>query len=339
MRKSLLIVCVVALSAALVLTFQRTNISNGHVNMFRTNLMNEIISFDPRIADDSVSLQMHYLLFSGLTTLDAKGEVELDLAQSYTLSEDQKTYCFKLKDSRWSDGTPITAYDFEQSWQEYTQEGFPASLWEMVSMVKKVHSLDARTLEIELEYPLAYFLQLLAHPTMFPVHQSMRGDFHAHRHLAPLSIVYSGPYFLKVYNDQVELLLEKNPHYYHAKAVKFDKIHLSRIRDAQTALALFEKGEFDWLGGPFSELPLDALPSLRKKGLLKSHPLLDTRFLYFNTQEYPFNNAHVRKALALAIDRQAIVRDVLQNDDLPGLGYVPYAQKKGTVASVLSRWR
>ncbi len=321
MRKGLLWIGIAILSVAFFILFHRTQDSQVQVKVFRTNLMQEIIHFDPRIADDSVSLQMSSLLFAGLTTLD-KGKVELDLAQFYSLSQDQKTYQFVLKESSWSDGSLITAEDFEQSWKQYIQEGFPASLKEMVSMIQHVKVLDEKTLEIQLHYPVAYFLQLLAHPTLFPVHQTMR----ASRQITPLSIVCSGPYTL-IHNDLDKIVLKKNHYFHNRDGLTLDGIHFSKIRDAHTALALFEKGEFDWLGSPLSDLPLDALPQLRQKGLLKSHPLLDTRFLYFNTQEYPFNNVHVRRALTLAINRQAIIDDVLHNEDRPGLGYVPYAQK------------
>lgn len=308
----------------------------------KTNLMREIITFDPRIADDSDSMQMGFLLYAGLTSLDEEGKIELDLAQDYRVSEDQKTYWFTLKEVNWSDGTPLTAFDFEESWKEYSNERFPASLWEMVSVIKNqrgkkeaklseafgIKALDHKTIEIQLEQPTSYFLQLLAHPTLFPVHHSLRGAFHQQKAIQPCKIVCSGPFKITTYKDQVEIVLEKNREYHNASNIYLDRIHMSRIKDAQTALAMFEKGELDWLGTPLSELPLDALPDLKRKGLLQSHPLLDARFLYFNTKEYPFTNVNLRKALTFAINREALIKDVLQSNDLPALGYIPFAQKK-----------
>jgi len=308
----------------------------------RTNLMREIITFDPRIATDSDSIQMGYFLFSGLTALDEQGNIHLDLAESYKISDDRKTYWFTLKKLNWSDGSPLTAYDFEESWNEYTREDFPASLWEMVSMIKNrrgkpqsdrqtaigIKAVDSHTVEIQLEFPTSYFLQLLAHPTLFPVHNSMRGAFLQRKGIDPSAIVCSGPFTMDSYKDRVEILLKKNVHYHDASSVSLDKIRMSRITDAQTALALFEKKELDWLGIPLSELPVDALAELKTKGILQSYPLLDARFLYFNTKEYPFTNAKLRKALTLAIDRQAIIKDILQTQDLAALGYLPVATKK-----------
>lgn len=327
---------------ALFIGYERKKISNDACSELKTNMMREIITFDPRIADDSDSLQMSFLLYSGLTSLDKQGNVQLDLAESYRISEDQKTYWFTLKETHWSDGTPLTAFDFEESWKEYSQGRFPANLWEMVSMIKSckgkkeeksqepigMKALDAKTLEIQLECPTSHFLQLLAHPTLFPVHHTLRGTFYQQRRIAPDTLICSGPFKIKTYKDQVEIILEKNTHYHNSSSISLDKIHMSRITDAQTALSMFEKGELDWLGLPLSEIPLDALEDLKKKGLLQTHPLLIAYFLYFNTKEYPFMNMKLRKALTFAMDRKAIVDDVLQSDHFPALGYVPIAQKK-----------
>jgi oligopeptide transport system substrate-binding protein len=335
-----------ALLCALLVIFlnyrEEKKSKEGACAELRTNMMGGIITFDPRIALDANSMQMGYMLFSGLTALDEQGNAQLDLAESYRISEDRMTYWFTLKKLHWSDGSPLTAYDFEESWNEYTREDFPASLWEMVSMIRNcrgkqerdfeksigVRALDPQTVEIQLEFPTSYFLQLLAHPTLFPVHHSMRGKFLQRKGVDPSAIVCSGPFTIHNFKDRVEILLTKNPHYHNASSVSLEKIRMSCITDAQTALALFEKKEIDWLGLPLSELPIDALTELKARGVLQNHPLLDAVFLYFNTKEYPFTNTKLRKALTLAIDRQAIIKNVLQTQDLAALGCVPVAQKK-----------
>src|SRR5262249_22672892 len=157
---------------------------------------------------------------------------------------------------------PLTAYDFEESWREYSDDQFPASLWEMVAMIKNnrgkqsdeiqgplgIKALDAKTVRIQLENPTPYFLQLLAHPNLFPVHQSMRGVWQRHMRVSPEDMICSGPFKIKTYRDKVEIVLKKNPHYYKASCIFLDRIHMSRITDSQTAFALFEKKELDWLG-------------------------------------------------------------------------------------------
>ena len=189
-------------------------------------------------------------------------------------------------------------------------------------------ALDPTRLQIQLETPVSYFLQLLAHPALFPVHRSMRGVFSQHQPIDPHAIVCSGPFKIKSYKDQVEIILEKNTRYHDSSLVALERIYMSRITDPQTALALFEKGQLDWLGLPLSSLPVDAMEDLQKKGVLQVHPLLDTRFLYFNTKQYPFINVNLRRALTLAINREAIVKEVLHTSDFPALGYVPFAQKR-----------
>lgn len=340
--KKILLFFLASLCAILAMFLKLSNKAPIPVQLteLRTNMMRDITTFDPRIATDSESMQIGVMLFSGLTYADDQGNITLDLAESYTLSDDQKTYRFVLKDLLWSDGSPLTAFDCEESWKEYAREDFPASLWEMVSMIKNsrgqtdknpvqgIRALDAKTVEIELTQPTCYFLELLAHTTLFPVHHSMRGKFLQNKKIDPTAIVCSGPFKIKHFAEGDEILFEKNPHYHKASSVSVDRIHMSRIADAQTALVLFEKQELDWLGLPLSELPVDALPDLKKRGLLRSYPLLDARFLYFNTKEFPFNNTKLRRALSLAIDRKAIIENVLQTPDLVALDYLPVGQKR-----------
>lgn len=341
MKKSIVILFAAVLGLGFFLHLKKPVPVMAARTELKTNWMRDIITFDPRMATDSDSMQIALMLFSGLTAFDERGEVVLNLAKSYTVTEDQKTYRFTLHSAQWSDGSPLTAYDFEESWKEYTRDDFPGSLWEMVSVIRNergvkergsgavgIRALDDKTLEIQLEKPTSYFLQLLARPTLFPVHRSMRGAFLEKKKSDPTAIVCSGPFKIQDYQDQVHIVFAKNALYRNAATVALEKIHMSRITDAQTALALFEKKELDWLGQPLSELPVDALADLKGKNLLQSHPLLDVRFLYFNTQTFPFHNAKLRKAFSLAINREAILRDVLQTEDLIALGYVPCAQKK-----------
>lgn len=327
---------VVLVLAGVFLVYHRDKpVAKRNPKELRTNLSDNVINFDPRVCDDSVSLQMAFFTYCGLTTINDQGEIIMDLADNYTVSDDHLTYRFTLKDLHWSDGSPLTAYDFEESWKEYTEEGFPASLCEIVTMIKGqkrgepngIKALDAKTIEIALTRPAPYFLQLLAHPTLFPVHKSTRGAFRARKRINPSDIVCSGPFRVKKY-DSHEVILEKNAYYHRSSEMFLERVHMSCIKNPQTTLAMFEKGELDWLGGTLTEVPLDAIPDLKKKGKLRSYPILNSTFLYFNTSKYPLNNVNLRKALSYAIDREAITKEVLQRGDLPGLGYIPYIQKR-----------
>src|SRR5690242_10026278 len=133
MKKSIVVLCALVLGLGFFLNLKKPIPAVAARTELKTNWMRDIITFDPRMATDSDSMQIALMLFSGLTAFDERGEVVLDLAKSYTVTEDQKTYRFTLHSAQWSDGSALTAYDFEESWKEYTRDDFPGSLWEMVS--------------------------------------------------------------------------------------------------------------------------------------------------------------------------------------------------------------
>jgi oligopeptide transport system substrate-binding protein len=312
-------------------------------NILRTVLMTDPPSLDPRMGPDAISAGITYNLFIGLTYTGKNGDTELGLAHSFQVSEDQKTYTFFLKHSKWSDGSPLTAFDFEQTWKELLQPNFPAASVNLFYLIKNaqkakrgevpvdevgIRAVNDRTLVVELENPTSYFPEALTHRAFYPMHASMRGKILEIGDIQPSSYVCCGAFKLKDYKFQNELLLEKNPYYFEAKEVALDGIHFSIVRDQHTAFLMFEKGELDWMGSPICELPRDVLPKLKKTKKLEVSPAAGTWMLMFNTNQFPFNNANLRRALSLAIDRKALVKNITQLDDPIALSLVPPIQKK-----------
>ena len=279
------------------------------------------------------------MLFAGLVYLDRDLVPQLDLASSYQVSEDFKTYTFFLKDCRWSDGSPITAHDFEETWKTALTPGFfsaNTNLFHFIKNGKKaylgaksidqvgVKALDDKTLCIELEKPNSHFLNVLVNSVFSPVHKSMRYgaiDFK--------NLVCSGPFKLKKYLLQNQLILHKNPYYWNADHIQLEEIDYLVVKEAATALLMFEKQEIDWLGEPLIKISYDAVPHLQETGTLHYVYGAGTHWLFFNTKKFPYNNANIRKALSLSIDRYRILTDILHlKHPTPPLGLIPQFLKK-----------
>lgn len=292
------------------------------------NLHTEPPTLDPRKASDSTSVSVIKMCFDGLMRMGREGKPEHALAKEIKISPKGDRYTFRLRKAFWSDGAPLTASDFEESWKTALDPRFPSERAYDLYILKNakrakegavslsevgVKALDDHTLQIELEYPTAHFLQILTSHPFLPTP----------RHVEAERYVGSGPFKLKKWRHYNEIILEKNPYYWDADAVKLDKVHLSIMGDENTELVLFEKGDLDWVGDPLSLLPIDSLPTLFKKCDIKEFPFSGVYFFVFNTKQYPFHNVKLRRALALAIDRQAIIDHVVQGNQTPAMSFIP----------------
>lgn len=304
----------------------------------RINLATEPPSLDPRKATDSTSANVLNALFEGLMRIDTDQKPKLALAKSMQVSKDLKTYTFKLREAYWSNGDRVTAEDFLHSWQTLLDPSYPGLFAYKLYVIENaekiktgalpleslgVKALDDETLEIHLKHPTPYFLELLAFPTFFPVNHKID---QAHPDWAldagPLYVV-NGPFRLKTWDHENEIVLQKNPAYWDAKNVKLEAITFSMINDAMTELYMYEMGELDWAGSPLSNLPQESIPSLKQEGHLHTKPISAVYFYKLNTNHFPLNNKNIRKALAYAINRREIVEHITQGEQKPALAFVP----------------
>lgn len=133
----------------------------------------------------------------------------------------------------------------------------------------------------------------------------------------------NGPFKLTQWEHKTKLVLEKNEHYWDAQNVKLSKIEMNIINDANTELSMLENGDLDWAGAPTGNVPLDAMQTLKEKGLLEITPKAGTYWYEFNTEQKPFNNKKIRQAFAYAISRKDIVDNVTQGGELVATAIVP----------------
>ena len=290
----------------------------------RISLKNEPCSFDPRKGNDMVASQIHYLLFEGLVRLNPDMSLSPAAAESYEISPDGKIYTFHLRDALWSDGTKVTALDFEHSWKKILDPKFPspdAYLLYAVRGAKSakeglislaevgIHARDEKTLIVELESPMFHFLQIVASSVLLPVSSKM-DQLDPTWSMRKETILSNGPFCLEEWQPRQQLMFAKNPCYHGAKSVKLDHILVDIIEREMPVLHMHASGHFDLVGTPLSFFPSEILEDLDKQQLLTFFPVAATKFLAFNTSAPPFHNANIRKAFGLAISRKLLVNHI-----------------------------
>lgn len=291
------------------------------------------LSLDPRLVRDLSTVSVMHMLYEGLMSMNTKGIPEAGIASDVQISEDQKTYTFTLRPSQWSDGTPLTAQDFIETWQIILSPEFPAANAHQLYVLKGakqikegkatadtlgVHATTPNTLVVELEQLTPYFLELTACHFYFPVHPTMRTPSSP-----PLTTtIGNGPFKVHHWDQRSLFEVIKNSHYWNAETVRLAGITLKPL-DEHTALQLFKSGTLDWAGSPLSAIPQDTIQSLKNQGSLKIASGAGTHWFRFNTQSPPFTNEKIRRAFSLALDRASIVEHITQGNQQPAIGIIP----------------
>jgi oligopeptide transport system substrate-binding protein len=275
----------------------------------------DLPSTHPHIGIDYRIRSLQSALFEGLTRMDPDGSAQPAAADSIFISDDKTRYTFTIRPAFWSNSEPVTAYHFADAWEKAIAHGsgcLRPDLFYIIKNAEKIKKgelplsesgiqvIDERTLEIELENPAPYFLELISNPIFSPLFDQSEEP-----------MVFNGPFVIDTWKLDNIISLKKNHHYWDASNVSLENIKITVITDALTAFQLFEKGELDWIGAPFSCLPNDMIPTFEQTGMLKSKEVARIYWLYCNNEVAPFNNPSIRKALSYAIDRKDIVEHVL----------------------------
>lgn len=319
-------------------------VSNNPKKMLRINIKDEPQALDPRKARDLTSATLMQMLFEGISRIGKNGSAELGLAREMQVSEDGKTYTFTLRPALWSNGSPVTSYDFAYSWRKMLDPAFPTDLAYQLYVINgakeaksgetSVHQIgvqtpDDSTLIVELEEPIPYFLELLASPSFFPVSRSLE-EKNSDWSESLSDYVSNGPFVLKVRDRSNKIEVVRNPLYWDAANVHLPGIEMMMVT-SETELRMYQDSKLDWAGSPLSTLPPDSVSYLKERQDLQVKPLLGTYFLRVNTKSSPFL-AHplARRALAFSLDRQTITQHILQGGQLPATALVPPAMGLST---------
>lgn len=303
----------------------------------RINVVHEPRSLDPRKASSLAEVNLARNFMEGLMRINQSGVASNAIAESYTLSKDLLTYTFKLRDSLWSNGDPVTAHDFAYAWKKTLSTNFPSNTAFFLYSIKNakavkngelpasllgVNATDDHTLVVTLESPTPFFLELLTLPAFFPVNERTDKSNPEWSHNAE-TFVSNGPFKVSSWEHNTGIQAKKNELYWDRDNVKLNTIAMVMV-DEETGFKMYQNGELEWDGSPFSTLPLDALATLESENQIKVDPALGTYWIRTNTSVFPCNSPEIRKALALAIDRESLVEHVVYKSHTPATGIVPH---------------
>lgn len=280
-------------------------------------------TIDPALnsAVDGGNMILH--AFECLLIVDQDGNLAPGQAESWETSEDGLTWTFHLRDGlKWSDGSDLTANDFVYSWKRVCDPAVAAPYAETVlSMVKgyedaiggnldalAVSAPDDKTLVVELGDPCPYFGSLAAFATLSPVQQASveaNGDAWA---TAPETYVSNGPFYMTEWVPGSHITFSKNPYYWNADAIKLGSLKFVLMEDPNAAYSAYQTGEVLMI----KDVPTEEIPSLEGNEEFYIDPIIGTYYVSLNIQKEPFDNADVRKALSLAIDRDYLASTLMQ---------------------------
>ncbi len=285
-------------------------------------------TIDPALnsAVDGGNMLLHS--FECLLAVDQNGQLAPGQAESWETSEDGLTWTFHLRDGlKWSDGSDLTANDFVYSWKRVCDPMVAAPYAETVlSMVEgydkaiegdldalQVAATDDNTLVVTLSAPCSYFGSLAAFATLSPVQQATveaNGDAWATKAETYIS---NGPFYVSDWVPGSYIMMTKNPYYWNADAIKLDGIKWNLIEDSNAAYSAYQTGEVLMI----KDVPTEEIPSLKENADFYVDPIIGTYYLSMNIDREPFNNADVRKALSLAIDRDYVANTLMQGTYSP----------------------
>lgn len=282
--------------------------------VFYINYQGDFPSIHPHTGLDLGCRNIVISLFEMLFRIDENDQPQKALVDEYEISDSQLVYTFTLKKSTWNNGEPVTAKHFEKAWKKALSPDSPCLRPDLFYLIKNAQkakkgevTLDQvgiqvtdMTLRVELEHPAPYFLELLAHPIFAPIFDDQKEP-----------TVFNGPFELAHWKRDEQMILQKNEHYWDKQNVFLDKIQISFVRDPSTALLLFEQGELDWLGFPFTQLPHDAMPYLQKQPEYHLKSVAGVYWLSLNNQKFPLEEKKIRQALSLCINRKEMAEKLL----------------------------
>jgi oligopeptide transport system substrate-binding protein len=277
----------------------------------RRGLGAEPDTLDPSLAEDNAALAIAAELHEGLTRTGPDGSVRPGAAESWEVTGDGLSYLFLLRDGlKWSDGEPLDAEHFAAGLLALGQPDSRAPYAGLFESVRVVEALDARHLRLTLARPLPQLPALLALPAAAPRYAPGLFD-----DAAPVS----GPFRLRERAIGERLLLERNPYYWDAAGVVLDQVAYLTLQDLGTELKLYRTGELDIT----SEVPNTHVASLREElpGELHIAPYLGVYAYAVNMERLTDRGA--RTALAMAVDRGRITRQVTGAGEIPAYGWIP----------------
>lgn len=278
-------------------------------------------------------------VFESFYRLGKNGKPTAGLAKTGTVSKDGKTWTFKIRDSKWSNGDPIVAQDFVYSWRRSLNPKTASPYAYLFSGVKNADAIiagkkspnalgisapDKKTVVVKLNRPIAYFKVLMAYPLFGPQNEKVVKKYGNRYATKAQYQVYSGPFKIKGWNGTNDTWsFVKNNDYWDKKAVKLNKIHYQVVKSNNTSYQMYQQGKLD-----LTPLSSEQVKNLKSNNDFTQYPYSLVRFLLYNFKDKnavnrkALNNKNIRLALSLSIDRDIVTKKVLGNGSTLPKGFV-----------------
>jgi oligopeptide transport system substrate-binding protein len=295
-------------------------------------------TIDPALVTGQPEIRVVTALFEGLLAFNSTPQPRPGMAERWDISADKLVYTFHIRhNALWSNGDPVTAHDFADSWQRalapetaspyssqlyFIKNGQPFNEGKIKDFSQVgVRVIDDYTLQVTLENPTPFFLELCAFSTLYPVHMATVREY-SDDWIKPEHIVTNGPYKLSAWRVNDRISLVKNPLYWDASHVSLNTIDILPISNAMTALNFFALGDADLMMDK-GLTPVSLMNDLKTKPYFHSSKFLGTYFMRFNCTRPPFNDPRVRKAFSLVVNKQVLVDKITRAGEQPAACFVP----------------
>ncbi len=298
---------------------------------------------DPQVAVDVVPMRIINSVFEGLCRKDKDGKPIPGVAKSWDISEDKLIYTFHLREANWADGSPIKAKDFEDAWLRALDpkptNHQPALLGYLLLCIegaeqysyadgKKedvgIKAKDEKTLVVKLNQPTPYFLELVCSSVFMPINteffksQPLVGDMSTYGADAQ-NILGNGPFVIKEWNHDQNIVLEKNEKYWNVQDIKLEKVDFRIIADNSSAITSFKAGELDVV----DITEVHQIDELKTNGdRVENYDVGATQFIAINNEDTILKNINMRRALTYGIDRKTLVDKVVRDGSMEAHGFV-----------------
>ncbi len=296
----------------------------------------DLNTMDYQVATDGNSFIMQSMGISGLAELDAKGNAVEDLAESWDVSEDGKTYTFHLRDGiKWSNGEPVTAADFVFGWQRLVDPELASEynfIMDTIGVVNAaeviagekpvtdlgVEAVDEKTFVVHLNQPSGFLLGLMAFPSFFPVNQKFfeeKGDKYAQ---SIDDLLYCGPYTMTDWQTGKQYTFTKNGDYWNADNIEAETVTFEFLQDTQSAMLEYQQGNIDVV-----KLASEQVDAYSEEEGFQTRLQGYAWRLDLNFSNEKLANKDLREAVSKAIDRDSIAKDVLKDGSVAAEGFIP----------------
>ena len=314
--------------------------SKTDTDTFRFANDTDIVGMDSTVVDDAMSFNAITAITDGLTTVDVKGNTIPGIAKSWDVSNNGLTYTFHLRDAKWANGDDVTAQDFVYSWHRIIKNAgnYAYMLGSEGASIKNADSLidlgttatdeqlntlgikatDDKTVVVDLEKNVPYFVGLMSFPCYFPQNQKFVEKCGKNYATKPEYILGNGAYKMTKWIKGNKATFTKNDKYYDAKSVKTKNIEMYLVQDPKTAAQNFDNGKVD-----YATINSTLVDKYKGKDTFKTIREGYLAYLICNFKADTTANKNLRHALSYAINRKDLCDNILKDGSQPATGFVP----------------